>query len=145
MLTRILIVTFVVLGAFWLYVRFAPNDPMRWHKLEQATAPGDRTDQGGFVAVRRITAPAAEVLAAVQQVAETTERTTLSAGSVDEGMLTFVTRSRFWGFPDHTTVAVQGDLLVIHGRLRFGQSDLGVNKARVERWLAALVPLTEPV
>ena len=31
-----------------------------------------------------------------------------------------------------------GDVLKIYGRLRFGRSDLGVNKARVEGWLAAL-------
>jgi uncharacterized protein (DUF1499 family) len=69
----------------------------------------------------------------------------LLAGSAGEGMITFQTRSQLWGFPDHTTVAVQGDLLVIYGRLRFGKSDLGVNRARIAGWLETLGPLTEPL
>ena len=67
------------------------------------------------------------------------------AGSIQEGLITFHTRSLFWGFPDHTTAGVQGDLLVIYGRLRFGSSDMGVNKARIESWLETLGPLTEPL
>ena len=58
-----------------------------------------------------------------------------------------------WGFPDYTTVSIlpagtfdnAGPLLMIDGRLRFGRSDLGVNKARIERWLTALGPLTVPL
>jgi hypothetical protein len=145
MFTRILIALFVVLAGFWLYVRFAPNDPARWHVLPDGVAIGDRVDEGGFTTARRMTAPAADVLAAVTQAANATARTQLVAGSVQDGLMTFQTRSRLWGFPDHTTIGVQGNLVVIHGRLRFGRSDLGVNKARIENWLAVLGPLTEPL
>jgi uncharacterized protein (DUF1499 family) len=109
------------------------------------TEPGDTLQVGSFQAVRRVTAPTAEVLTAVKAAAIATPRTRLLAGSVDDGLMTFQTRSQFWGFPDHTTVAVTGDLLVINGRLRFGRSDFGVNKTRIEGWLAALGPLTEPL
>ena len=143
---RIIVIAVVlVLGLMIAYIRFAPSDIARWHKTPDVSALGDTAGPGSFLAVRRISAPAAEVLTAVEQRALATPRTRLMAGSVAEGMITFRTRSLLWGFPDYTTVTVQGDLLVIYGRLRFGQSDMGVNKARVESWLETLAPLTEPL
>jgi uncharacterized protein (DUF1499 family) len=53
-------------------------------------------------------------------------------------MVTYVTRSRVMGFPDYTTVRQAGDMVEIYGRLRFGKSDLGVNAARIDRWLRRL-------
>jgi uncharacterized protein (DUF1499 family) len=35
-------------------------------------------------------------------------------------------------------VRQDGDMLQIHGRLRFGKSDLGVNAARIDGWLRQL-------
>ena len=70
-----------------------------------------------------------------------TPRTQVLAGSLAQGMLTYVTRSAFFGFPDYTTVRQRGAHLEIYARLRFGRSDLGVNRARVEQWLSALGPL----
>ncbi len=142
---RIVLLLIVIVFGLMAYVRFAPTDTRLWHSVPDAAEPGDDAQASSFRAVRLITAPAAEVLTTVAQLAAGTPRTTLLAGSADEGMMTFQTRSRIWGFPDQTTIAVQGDLLVIYGRLRFGQSDLGVNKARIESWLAALGPLTEPL
>ncbi len=142
---RILNLIILIVAGLVAYVRFAPTDIARWHQVPEVTAPGDTEGPGSFLAVRRINAPAADVLGRVEQRALATPRTRLLAGSVAEGMITFQTRSLLWGFPDHTTVAVQGDLLVIYGRLRFGQSDMGVNKARVESWLETLAPLTEPL
>jgi uncharacterized protein (DUF1499 family) len=77
-------------------------------------------------------------LAALDGIIRAEPRTQVLAGSVEAGMVTYVTRSRVFGFPDYTTVAQRGDDLAIHARLRYGQSDMGVNKARVERWLTAL-------
>ncbi|HHB81701.1 MAG TPA: DUF1499 domain-containing protein, partial [Aliiroseovarius sp.] len=48
--------------------------------------------------------------------------------------MTFVTRSRLWGFPDYTTIAYADGRITIFARLRFGRSDLGVNAARVGAW-----------
>lgn len=133
----------LVLGAI-AYVRLSPTDTARWHQLGSVDSSGDLTEAGGFRAVRRIATDGSEVLAALDRIALATPRTALIAGSVDEGMMTYQTRSKLWGFPDHTTVAVQGDLLVIYGRLRFGQSDMGVNRARVQDWLSQLGPLIVP-
>jgi hypothetical protein len=137
---RILVFLFLVLAA---YIRLAPTSIAKWHKVPNVTEPGDVSEAGGFLTVRRITGPAAEVLSAVEQRALATARTKLLRGSVEEGMMTFQTRSAVMGFPDHTTVAVQGDLLIIYGRLRFGKSDLGVNRARIAGWLETLDLLTE--
>ncbi|MEO1639384.1 MAG: DUF1499 domain-containing protein [Pseudomonadota bacterium] len=144
-LTILILVAVAVVVAAMAYFRLAPTDLGTWHQRPTGVAPGDRLDTGGFQAVRRITAPAEDVLRTVEEAALATPRTVLAAGSVEEGMLTFESRSALWAFPDYTTVTVEGDLLIIYGRLRFGRSDLGVNKARVTGWLTALAPLTEPV
>lgn len=142
---RILAFLLLLVLGLMAYIRLAPTNADRWHKLADMTEPGDTSEEGGFLSVRRIAAPAEEVLKAVEQRALATPRTRLVKGSVDDAMMTFQTRSLIMGFPDHTTVGVQGDLLVIYGRLRFGRSDLGVNRARIADWLETLGPLTEPL
>ncbi len=144
-ITFLIALIVVVIVGLMAYVRLAPTDVAQWHRLPDVSDTGDTLGAGSFLAVRRITAPADQVLAAVEQRALATPRTRLLAGSLAEGLLTFQTRSLLWGFPDHTTVGVQGDLLVIYGRLRFGQSDMGVNRARIAGWLSTLGPLTEPL
>jgi len=139
---RLLIALIVVVIGLMAYVRLAPNDTTRWHKLPKAIAPGDTLEAGSFLAIRQMSAPPGEVLAALDAAARATPRTALVAGSIEQRLLTYRTRSAIWGFPDHTTVGVQGDLLVIYGRLRFGQADLGVNRARVQAWLSAVEGLT---
>lgn len=56
--------------------------------------------------------------------------------------MTFVVRSRAFGFPDAISVRAlpegAGTTLAIWSRSRFGGYDWGVNRARVERWVAAL-------
>ena len=140
-LVRALVVLGIVILGLMAYVRLAPTDVVRWHQIAAVASSGDVMAAGGFIAVRPITADAAQVLAALDAIARATPRTRVIAGSVAEGMITYQTRS-LWGFPDHTTVAMQGDLLVIHARLTFGQSDMGVNRARVRDWLDQLGPLT---
>ncbi|WP_108816025.1 DUF1499 domain-containing protein [Loktanella sp. Alg231-35] len=145
MINRIFLILIVITLGLWLFVRFAPQTVAQWHRLPNVEGPGDTSTTGGFLAVRKMTVPRQEVLAALDSVAGATPRTDVMAGSIAEGLITYQTRSKLWGFPDHTTIGTQGDLLIIHGRLRFGQSDLGVNKARIQAWLVALGPLTEPL
>lgn len=138
------------IALFWLYVNYAPMDAGRVHVAAEAKDPGDTVEAGSFHAVRAITTAPEGVLRAMEQAALGTANTRLIAGSIDEGMLTFETRTRF-GFPDYTTVSIistgaapggnAAPLLSIYGRLRFGASDLGVNKARIEGWLTQLGPL----
>jgi uncharacterized protein (DUF1499 family) len=124
-----LAVVFAVLG----YVRLAPSDVSRWHVAPQVTA--DKNFKSG---VLRLVETGPDGLARFDALARKTERTSVLAGNVDAGMVTYVTRSKVFGFPDYTTVQQDGNQLKIYARLRFGRSDLGVNRARVTGWLDAL-------
>lgn len=123
-----------LIAAVALYVRLAPSDPARWHKAPPDLPVGDSAGLNSFVAVRD---GDRAILERMIQIAEATPRTKRLAGSADEGMITLVTRSRLWGFPDYTTIRLQGQTLTVYARARFGQGDMGVNRARVEAWLAA--------
>ncbi len=131
----------VLVAGFAFWVRLAPTDPSAWHQPAYPKGLGDFPADGGFEAVRPLNRPAAEVLAEADRVIMATPRTDRIAGSVEEGMITYVTRSALWGFPDYTTVWVtesETPTISFHGRLRFGRSDMGVNRARIEDWLAEL-------
>ncbi|NGQ91945.1 DUF1499 domain-containing protein [Rhodobacter sp. HX-7-19] len=130
---------------FGLYVRLAPSDPARWHV---APPPVDQPDcgvaagEGDARAACRLALPPAEALAKLDAIATATPRTTRLAGSPEEGRITWITRSALWGFPDYTTAEAApdgiGTRLTLHARLRFGQSDMGVNAARLQDWLSRL-------
>ena len=114
-----------------LYVRFAPSDAGRFHVSGAVQSDADL--EGG---VKRILPGV--TLAELDQIAQQTPRTKVLAGSVDDGMITYVTRSRLIGFPDYTTVEAKDGMVTVFARLRFGRSDLGVNRRRVEGWIKAL-------
>ena len=136
--TVILGLLLVLTLGFAAWVRLAPSDPARWHTDPAQGAAGPNS----HVAKVFVPLPPEEALAAFDAVALAEPRTRRLAGSPAEGRITYVSRSRLWGFPDYTTVAAVpeegGSSLVLHARARFGQSDLGVNAARVGRWVAAL-------
>lgn len=130
----------------WGWVRFAPSDPARWHVAPSTAAPGPgrfvvRPEGGDGALPARPEAPQA-LLERLDAIALATPRTVRLAGTPAEGRITYVTRSRMIGFPDYTTVAAtsgpEGTVLSVFARLRFGRDDLGVNRARVEAWIAAL-------
>jgi uncharacterized protein (DUF1499 family) len=149
LLAAVLLIGF---GAFGVWVRLATVDAGRWHvDPRRAEAPG----QGGWLvrddadaAPPRLDGTAGEVLGRLDAIATAEPRTRRIAGSVGEGRITYESRSRVWGFPDYTTVAVETDAgrvaPVLLGRARFGRSDLGVNRARIERWLSELQGGAEP-
>jgi len=120
----------VLILAGLAFIRLAPSDPARWHQMPESVT--DRDLDGG--AMRRVEGD----LAALDAIIRDTPRTRVLAGSPDQGMITYVSRSRVFGFPDYTTVRQSGDMLEIYGRLRFGKSDLGVNAARIDGWLDRL-------
>ena len=136
-----------VLVLFGAWVRLAPVDAARWHiDPIAAGSPGAAgwlvRNQGGDSVAPVYAATPAQVLTAFDAIALSTPRTRVVAGSVGDGRITYETRSRLWGFPDYTTVAAQpvsdGAGLAVLGRARFGQSDVGVNRARIEAWQIAL-------
>lgn len=80
-----------------------------------------------------------DVLATRIDAIATAERADLIGGSLGEGHMTFVARSRLMGFPDAISVKLtplaQGTRVEFYSRSRFGYSDMGVNAARVDRWI----------
>jgi Protein of unknown function (DUF1499) len=135
------------LGAL-AFVRLAPSDPAVWH-LDLAAKgfdagggqvfclqPGDRYTPSE---------PMDTVLARLDAVALATPRTERLAGSVKDGRITWVTRSKLMGYPDYTTAQVMtGPGLCVFGRQRFGSRDWGVNAARIGGWMQQVLGLTEP-
>jgi hypothetical protein len=149
-LLSILVLMLVVLG--FAYIRFAPNDPAAWD-VDPLTAI--RVGAGGWIVRPEggdapspvVPGDPEDVLAALDRIALATPRTSLFAGSVLSGRVTYVTRSLIMGWPDFTTITVLaapggGSLPVLFARQRFGDGDMGVNRARVEAWLAQLSATT---
>lgn len=109
------------------FVRLAPSDAARWHK---PIGDAENTDGAGWSA--RVVQATPGLLSDLHQAMLALPRTELLAGSVGEGRLTYVTRSRWIGFPDYTTIEQDENQIKLYARLRFGSSDLGVNGKRLD-------------
>ena len=136
--TVLVIVALVV--AFGIYVRVAPFDLATWH-TDPIEAPEKR--KGGYKSTLVLESSNAQsALEQVVSVAAEWPRTRILFGSPAEGRVSFVTRTRLWGFPDVTTVSAvaegQSVTLTFYARLRFGGDDHGVNRGRVSAWIAQL-------
>ena len=116
-----------------LAMRLVSSDPARWHSLPEGLSPGD-----GMAYAVRMTEGGPERFAALDRIARGHARTQPLAGGVDDGLVTYVTRSAFFGFPDYTTMSLRDGQIVLYARSRFGKSDLGVNAARLDGWLSQL-------
>ena len=129
----------LVLAAVAVWMRIMPEAADRFHAWPAGETRREWTEPGGYGRVVRVTGP--EAFAEFDRIIRATPRTEWVAGSVDKGRVTYITRSAVFGFPDYATVEYRaGDTpeIAIYSRLRVGKSDLGVNKARVLGWLAAL-------
>ncbi|MFN6952423.1 MAG: DUF1499 domain-containing protein [Albidovulum sp.] len=119
------------------YIRLAPSDPARWH-----VDPGTAEIDGEHRSVTLDGVAPDDVLDRLDAIAVASPRTLRLAGSPQEGRITWITRSAFFGFPDYTTAAARQEgsatLLTVHARQRFGRYDLGVNAARLDAWLGQL-------
>ena len=139
------LVGLMILLAAW--IRLAPSDPARWHEdprlvARPATPNFHLIRMVGGDAMPQVFQMSAEALARRVDDIARAEGAELIAGSVQAGHMTYLTRTRIMGFPDYTSVLVEpagdGAMLLGFARARFGQSDLGNNRARLERWIAAL-------
>lgn len=109
------------------YIRLAPIDVARWHK---PVGDADSTDGTGWSA--RVVKGAPGMLSDLHQTMLTLPRTELLAGSIGEGRLTYITRSKIIGFPDFTTIEQSEEHIKLYARLQFGRSDMGVNGKRLD-------------
>lgn len=143
------LVLVLILGAGMAHIRLAPSDPARWHI---DPAPPTALPQGEVVAepgaARAVLdlgdMPPEEALSRLDAIALASARTVRLAGSPESGRITWITRSALFGFPDYTTAAATrtgtSTEVRIYARLRFGSDDFGVNAARLDAWIASLVP-----
>ncbi|MEM1163746.1 MAG: DUF1499 domain-containing protein [Pseudomonadota bacterium] len=145
----IAIVIATIAGA--IYFRTVSHDVAQWHvdpsTIERTGKPNDY-----LVAPAGATTATADAVARMRQTdpksllfqldAIARPQSEVLAGSVDELWITYIQKTRLLGFPDYITVKAvpegEGAALIIWSRSRFGHSDLGVNKARVEAWLSKL-------
>lgn len=143
----------LVILALAVGFRLVPSDPGVWH-VDPATAPGTQRPNAWRIGPDGMEVPAdapapvfrataTELARAIDAVALAEPRTRRLAGDPDSLWTTYVQRSRLMGYPDYVSVRVidLGDgraTLALYSRARFGYSDMGVNSARVARWMAGL-------
>ena len=136
---KIVLYFFVILGilvvAAIVYVRVTSLNAgqLRAYAGKGPDTLGDHVTPGGIKAVRAAVTDAQfdALLAAVAA----SDRTL--AVESDAHAQVFVTRSKLWGLPDVATIWRDGETLHVHSHLVYGKADLGVNAARVRRWLAS--------
>lgn len=127
---KILLALVGIVALFALYVRLAPTKINLWHQPVSEIALDPK--RGFKTSLRDVE------FERLHRLILQTPETTILAGDPASQHVTYVTRSKLWRFPDYTTVEQFGSEIVIVGRLRFGSSDVGVNRARIEGWVEAL-------
>lgn len=155
-MARLLVLLAVVLvaaGAVTSFVvRAAPENPQAWH-VDPLGAPRTGRANDYLVLPEGMNAPAdrsmaprlvsaLELMERFDAIARSAPRVKRIAGGPQLLFATYVQRSAVFGFPDYISVrAVEGEdgaALAIWSRSRYGHSDFGVNRARIEGWLEAL-------
>ncbi|MBE9556514.1 MAG: DUF1499 domain-containing protein [Proteobacteria bacterium] len=112
--------------------------PANFSTANSSTAAADAESPVFAVPVETLEAVALAVIRAQPRVTEV-------AADLDARQYAFVQRTAILRFPDTVTIRFfdLGDgqsSLAMFSRSKFGRSDLGVNRARVESWLAAIQP-----
>jgi len=132
-------IVFAVFVGLVAYVRLVDLPTAQFHQIPREKPAGRHAGKTSFYVVIDVapgTGP--DQLAQFVKVIADTPSTRLLAGTPDDGHVSFVHRSKIWGFPDITNIALVGDQLRLRSAARFGGSDHGVNRDRIERWLKAL-------
>ncbi len=141
----------IVAAAGFVYIRTVSGDPAVWHADPIEAARTGRPNDflvlppggaGADLASPVYDIDAATLARRVDAVAMGAPRVKRLAGGPQELWTTYIQRSALIGWPDYISVRAvdlgEGrSALAIWSRSRFGYSDLGVNRARVETWLAA--------
>ncbi len=125
-----------------------PAEPIDFDTLVLPASPNTcLAAPAGHHVVPHVTTPAyalppAALRQALLRAAAAMPRTTLQADWPDRGQAQWVQRSALMNYPDLINAEVRalgaGSALYLYSRSLFGWSDLGVNRQRVEAWLAAL-------
>jgi hypothetical protein len=138
------------------WIRLAPDDASEWH-VDPLVAPTSGRANAWWVVTDGLgvespdgRAPsyatsAVDLARSIEAFFLAQPSTSILAGSADHLWSTYVQRSRLFGFPDYISLRVVelddgGSGIAVWSRSRYGHSDLGVNRGRVEKLLAALQP-----
>ena len=141
-----------MVGPEWIWSFFGPPDlgPVAFETLERRTTPNDALACPPHFckATSDLVSPLFAVDAdglrtAMAKVIASEPRITLVHSDGPTLTERYVQRSVLLGFPDTVVVRYIGQsqgrsTLAMYSRSQLGRSDLGVNKARLERWLAKL-------
>lgn len=138
--------TLLLLAVLW--VRFAPSDPNTWHVDPETVVKSRRPNQflmrdGADVDSLVFDENPAQFAARFHDFAMSKPGMTKLAGEPEALWMTYIQRTKRMAYPDYISVKIAptdngSARLMIYSRSRFGHSDLGVNKARITRWAAAL-------
>lgn len=137
----------VLAAAVWFRVVPMPADT--WHVEPADVTPPSRPNHDLRVGARAPVLEASpEVAAAMLADVAASEGAVIIAGDPASGHVTYVVRSAVMGFPDAISVRLvpvgDGTRIEMFSRARFGYSDMGVNTARMDRWIAAMRAQTGP-
>ena len=143
---------FLILGPERIWAQFGPADlgEVDFATLQRRDTPNDalaclpqfcaaRADVEAPVFDR----PFAEVFLAIQDAVVHEPGLEQVAADEGQGTLRFVQRSRLMGFPDTINVKVVPDgdgrtAVLIYSRSQLGKGDMGVNLARIARWITLI-------
>jgi len=153
------VVGFVLAGAERVWGLFGPADlgDVRFETLERRPSPNDALAMPESFGSARLdmtspvyALPPHALRDAFRRALEGEKR--LARVAENEVALTarYVQRTALLGFPDTIVVRFvamgpERSSIAFYSRSKFGYSDLGANKARLERWLAALALEATPV
>lgn len=120
-----------------IVVRTASHDPARWHVDPLTVSEIDPLNQ--YLASSAITGDVETISAMLPDLLGGD----VLDGSYESGFVTVVVRTALIGFPDYVSVRIaerdaDSSDVTLFSRSRYGKSDLGANKARVEEILSAL-------
>lgn len=132
-----------------LWMRWVPMPAETWHVDPAGVTPPASPNYDLRVGARApVFDVAPDVLAVRLDAVATGEGARIIAGDLASGHLSYVVRSALMGFPDAVSVRLvpvaEGTRMEFYSRSRFGYSDLGVNRARMDRWIAAIRAQTGP-
>lgn len=87
--------------------------------------------------------PAEDVYARIESALAQEPRLELVAKAPDRGVLRYVQRSLVFRFPDTINVQVVAlpdgrSTVLLYSRSQIGRGDMGVNRARIERWIGLI-------
>ena len=145
MLTLFLLILIVVAI---LWVRIAPSNASEWHvdpeTIEKSARPNQFLMRDGQDTDSLIFDTTPDDLAAkFNDIALSKPNVVVLDGAASDLWVTYMQRTKLMAYPDYISVKItaEGDdksRLTVYSRSRFGRSDLGVNKARIKAWTAAL-------